>query len=486
MTPVLFESFSDEHAKVLSDVFADAQWREAMASGAVETARDCLISPPATRNVFKLPAEQLTRINGQAVQDMIAAGETDPERLLAALGTWPESWPEHVPVVLSFLGLNLSLQCDMQPRCLYCNQRPCEERMSLQDWKQVVRSVAPTEGEGAYIFITGGEPLLLGEDLWGAEGLVRAATESGAACNVNTNGLALTPCAALGLVSAGLSRIHVSLDTHVPQTQDIIYCKEGRWAQVVRGLLNLQIAKALLGVEHPVIHINCVLNRLTAWEFPGFLSFLLGMKPLVDEGISRDLDMHLIPVGGQANRHLRLGAREYEHFFTKVWAAADAVFQEYQVARGLAEDQRGPLHEKVPFLSPYHRARQEGSLSEWAGRAAQGLPGALAMTRRCYVGPTQSFILPDGSQHWCGGHATSRPDPIGDVLKTSVPDNIRQHVGDMALLPGEHCRSCAGATLAINQAVEVTLRQTIAQWLAGEEPAADAETDADADEYAFE
>lgn len=481
-----FGSFSDEHAATLEAVFNGPDWRGTVAVGAVTAARDALITPPATRNVFKLPAEQLVRMNGERVRGMIAAGETDEEGLLAALGSWPERWPADVPVILSFLGLNLDFGCDMQPRCMYCNQRPTERRMRLEDWKAVVRSVTSAEGEGPYIFITGGEPLLLGESLWGADGLVRYATGLGAGCNVNTNALALTPRAALGLVSAGLSRAHISLDTHVPERQDVICRRQGRWAQVARGIHNLQIAKELLGVEHPVIHVNCVLNRRTAWDFPGFLAFLLHMKPLVAEGVSRDFDLHLIPVGGERNRHLRLGADEYERFFTEVWPAADMVWGEYQAIRGIPEDKRGPLHKKLPFLSPYHRAQQRGSLSDWARQAAAGTPAALAVTERCYVGPTQAFVLPDGAQYWCGGHATSRPEPVGNVLEDTVLENTQRGLAEMALLPASQCRSCPGATQAINQAVETSLRETIAQWLKGEDTEEAGEQADAADEYAFE
>ena len=65
----------------------------------------------------------------------------DEERLLAELGAWPSEWPEELPVRLSFLGVNLSFLCDMQPRCLYCNQRPVEQRLAPDDWKRVLREL---------------------------------------------------------------------------------------------------------------------------------------------------------------------------------------------------------------------------------------------------------------------------------------------------------------------------------------------------------
>lgn len=460
-----FPQFAEDHAEVLRAVFGAPDWRAVCEDGTVEVARGELRTPPAVANVFALPVEQLKAINGARVQGMIAQGERDEERLLEVLGTWPEQWPEDLPVRLSFLGLTLTFDCDMAPRCVYCNQRPVEQRLGLGEWKRVLESVGCTNGEGPYVYLTGGEPLALGEDLWGAEGLIRAAGEAGAACNLNTNALALTPRVALALVSSGLGRIHISLDTDREEVGDAIYQRPGRWRMALRGLHNLQIAKAVLASEHPLIHVNCVLTRLNAWGFADLIRFLLSMKPLRAEGLCPDLDFHLIPVGGEQNRGLRLSAEEYERFFATVWPDASAVWEAYQAERGVPEGDRKALHESLPYASPYHRVRQGGDLAEWSRRAAEGEPGALAMCRRCYVAPTQGFILPDGAQYWCGGHAVSRPEGVGSVLEASVQGNIRRSIGQVRSLPGAQCRNCPGATQAINQTVEARLRAAIQEWL---------------------
>lgn len=460
-----FTCYAEDHARRLTALLQTEEWERAVQSGAVQAAESQLLTPPKMANVFALPVEQLKALNEGAVRQRIAAGERHEERLLQALGAWPAEWPKGFPVRLSFVGLCLTLRCDMTPRCLYCNQRPVAEEMPLSDWCGLIRTLAPAEGDGPYLYLTGGEPLLLGEGLWGEEGLLRTAHAAGAACNLNTNALTLTARAALGLVSAGLGRVHVSLDTQVPEVQDRICARRGRWEQIMRGIYNLQIAKALLGAAHPVIHINCVLTRLNAETFPEFLHFLLSLKPRIPEGLSSDFDLHLIPVGGEQNADLRLTAEGYVRFFTETWARADAVWQEYLVERGVPEDQRKPLHEKIPFLSPFHRVEQRGDLREWSEAAAHGRPAALAMTQRCYVAPTQGFVLPDGSQYWCGGHATSRPTPVGNVREAEFRDNLQRAIGQTACLPGPYCHTCPGATQAINRSVENALRQTLREWL---------------------
>lgn len=120
----LFREFQSSFARSLRRRLQTRAWQEVLSAGEVERARRRLLTPPPTENVFALPVEQLVALNGGTVRRMIAAGERDEERLLAALGTWPDHWPDEVPVRLSFLGLNLGFACDMEPRCVYCNQQP--------------------------------------------------------------------------------------------------------------------------------------------------------------------------------------------------------------------------------------------------------------------------------------------------------------------------------------------------------------------------
>ena len=53
-------------------------------------------------------------------------------------------------------------------------------RHVVEDWKRLIAQAALPDGKGPYVYITGGEPLLLGEELWGRDGLIRAAAAAGA------------------------------------------------------------------------------------------------------------------------------------------------------------------------------------------------------------------------------------------------------------------------------------------------------------------
>ncbi|MFN4179291.1 MAG: radical SAM protein, partial [Armatimonadota bacterium] len=364
--------------------------------------------------------------------------------------------------------LVLTLDCSFDPvRCLYCNQAWLPKMMRLDDWKVIVTEVA--KPVPPYIYLTGGEPLLFGEQLYGDDGLVAFATRLGCAVNINTNAELISPKVALNLVKSGLARIHISLDSADPQVQAQIFRSRERVDKVLQGIFNLQIARELLGVRHPQIHINCVLTNLNLFQFPSFLRFLLEMRETPpNDPFSGDFAFHLIPVGGVENANLRPSSEQWRKFYTETWAEAEKVWQEYQESVGVPANERKSLTEWAPFANPFLRVSHRGGLDEYCEQAAKGIYWSTALTKRCYVAPTQAFILPDGSQHWCGAHAIRRPIPLGDVRDGGVRANIRRNVSRLRQLPNEFCVNCAGATCAINQSVERILSEQIKSLIHGQ------------------
>jgi len=365
----------------------------------------------------------------------------------------------------------LTLDCPFVPRCLYCNQSHLETRMTMAGWRRVVDEAA--EPVPPYVYLTGGEPLLLGEDVWGDDGLVAYAVGRGCAVNINTNASLITPRVAVQLVKTGLARLHISVDSVDRGTQAALFRGLRRVDTVWRGIHNVLIARELLGADHPQIHVNCVVNRLNLFQFPDLLRRILetGPVPQGDDPTSdpafRDFGFHLIPVGGPTNAPIRPSAEEWSRFYMETWDQAEQVWQEHQRGIGVPEDKRVCLADHVPYANPYLRVQHGVSLEAYCERAAGGSYWQGALTERCYVAPGQAFVMPDGSQHWCGAHAIRRPEPIGNVLDASLRSNIRaaaQRVGD---LPVEVCASCAGATCAMNQSIERSLREHAAGLLGG-------------------
>jgi len=315
---------------------------------------------------------------------------------------------------------------------------------------------------------------MLGTEVWGDDGLVAFATKLGSAVNINTNAVLITPHIALQLVKVGLSKLHISVDTTDAQVQGELFQGQHRVDALWNGLFNVQIAREVLGADHPQIHINCVLTARNLFQFPALLRFLLEIRrvpsagsegKITDDPLFHDFDFHLIPVGGSENAFLRPTAEEWKRFYTETWAEAEQVWKDYQAAVGVPEDARKPLAGHVPFASPFLRADHRMSLDEYCERAAQGEYWQGALMERCYVAPTQAFVLPDGSQHWCGAHAIRRPPPLGNVQGSTLRDNIRASLGRLAEYPNAFCTGCAGATCVINQAAERNLRNQVAEWL---------------------
>jgi MoaA/NifB/PqqE/SkfB family radical SAM enzyme len=392
--------------------------------------------------------------------------------LVDALGNWQTALvgADRFPIV--FLGLAPTLDCSFLPRCLYCNQTWLPRRLTLDDWKDVLKESA--EPVRPYVYITGGEPLTMGAELWGDAGLVAFAAELGCPVNINTNAVLITPHVALQLAKLGLAKLHVSLDSIDPQVQGQLFQGRERLDAVLNGICNVQIAREALGVDHPQIHVNCVLTARNLFRFPDLLRFLLEMRPvrssgfegkITDDPVFRGFAFHLIPVGGSENAFLRPTAEEWKRFYTETWEEAERVWQDHQAAVDVPEEDRRSLVARFPFANPYRRAEQGMSLEEYCEQAARGNYWEGALTDRCYVGPSQAFVLPDGSQHWCGAHAIRRPPPLGNVQGATLWQNIRANLGRWAEYPNEFCAGCAGATCAINQAARRNLKKQVAEWV---------------------
>jgi sulfatase maturation enzyme AslB (radical SAM superfamily) len=461
--------YTAKHRRELEDLLAGPEWQEALRSGLVEEVRAARLAPGRTRNFIDTVVNQLLAHNRARVSARIRAGERDEETLLDGLAQWPEGLAGCAPQ-LSFLGLNLTTSCNLATRCLYCNQPRLPATMTLADWRRLLAEVTESGAErGPYIYITGGEPLLLGEMVWGDEGLVRYATARGAAVNINTNALGLSAVVALRLIKAGLFRLHISLDTADEELQNQLY--DGPYFQdILRGIYNLQLAREVVGVDYPVIHTNCVLTNRNLDTFPQLFAFLLSKhSQTADKShpFFNDLFPHIIPVGGESNAALRPSADEFRRFYGEVWAQVAQLWEEHQARVGVPVEKRGALFGY--FANPSLRVQHQGGLEAYVHAAAAGRYGELALARHCYVAPTQAAFTPDGEQFYCGSHAVRRIQPIGNGHERSVGASIAAGLAALRQLPQpEACYGCALATLYTNQAVEAKLRETVSAMLAGD------------------
>jgi MoaA/NifB/PqqE/SkfB family radical SAM enzyme len=458
-----FVDYSPEHRQRLRQLSLTTEWQELLARG--DALRRWIADvrvPPEPPGQQAKANEYLRERNGARVKALIEEGIRDEAVLSEALGDWEAALAGDDPFPVVFLGFVLTLDCSFLPRCVYCNQLWVPRRLKLEDWKAVISEVA--EPVPPYVYLTGGEPLILGAEVWGDQGIVAHAARLGCAVNINTNAALIKPHVALQMVKAGVAKLHISIDTAEKSVQDALFGNPERTNTVLTGLLNIQIAREVLGAGHPRVHINCVLTARNLFEFPELLRFLLEMRPALPSGFD-DFAIHLIPVGGSENALLRPTADEWKRFYTETWEKAERIWDDYQESVGVPSDDRKPLTWTFPFLSPYHRAEHGISLDEYCKRAAEGEYWQGALTDRCYVAPTQAYVLPDGSQHWCGAHAIRRPEPVGSMLEAGIRENIRNNIKKLADRPNHDCTGCAGATCVINQAAERNLKTQVREWL---------------------
>ncbi len=469
-----FTHYQQPQRERLQDLVRAPEWQAILARHhALRQWKADIRVPPAAPGQQVTANQYLAERNFQRVKKLLSEGVTDENRLVEGLGNWRAALAgdERFPIV--FLGLVVTLDCFFLPRCLYCNQTWLPRRLTLDDWKALLREAA--EPTPPYVYLPGGEPLQLGAEIWGDNGLVASAADLGSAVNINTNAVLITPQVALQLVKVGLAKLHISLDSIDPKVQGQLFQGRERLDAVLNGIYNVQIAREVLGANHPQVHVNCVLTARNLFQFPDLLRFLLEIRQIRssrfegrigEDPVFRDFAFHLIPVGGRENALLRPTAEEWKRFYSETWAEAEQVWQDYQTAVGVPEDERNSLERYCPFASPFLRADHKMGLDEYCERAAQGNYWQGALVDRCYVAPTQAFVLPDGSQHWCGAHAIRHPPPLGNVQGSTLRENIRANISRWAEYPNDYCTGCAGATCVINQTAQRNLRKQVSEWIA--------------------
>ena len=468
-----FTHYQQLHRERLQILVQKPEWQAILSrDNALKQWRSEVITPPPIPAQQAKANEYLRERNSKRVKKLLREGVTDEKLLMDAVGDWETALAGDDLFPIVFLGLVVTLDCIFLPRCLYCNQTWLPRRLTIDDWKALLTEAS--EPVPPYVYITGGDPIPMGAEVWGDDGLVSFATKLGSPVNINTNAAVITPQVALQLVKVGLARLHISLDSIDPEVQGQLFQGHDRLESVLSGIYNVQIAREILGVNHPQIHINCVLTARNMFQFPDLLRFLLDIRQVRSSGFEgniqndptfRDFAFHLIPVGGSENTFLLPTAAEWKRFYTETWMEAEQVWQDYQTALGIPGDERKPLEWHFPFASPYLRAEHDMSLNEYCELAAQGSYWQGALLDRCYVAPTQAFILPDGSQHWCGAHAIRRPPPLGNVQGSTLRANIRANIKRWAEYPNDYCTGCAGATCVINQAAERNLKKQVAEWI---------------------
>ncbi|MEM3602666.1 MAG: radical SAM protein [Candidatus Bathyarchaeia archaeon] len=162
------------------------------------------------------------------------------------------------------LRMDMAITFRCQNNCIHCYAGGPHETYELgtEQWKEIVDRL---EEIGVFILtFTGGEPTLR-EDL---PELLFYAQKRGMVTGLITNGRALKDMAYVeNLEKAGLDFVQITLESHKPETHDLITATEGSWNETVAGIKNALKSQIY-------VTTNTTLNKHNAYDFLETIDFL--------------------------------------------------------------------------------------------------------------------------------------------------------------------------------------------------------------------
>lgn len=141
------------------------------------------------------------------------------------------------PLSLSFpVGLQFELTAKCNMRCKHCYNMSAPERVSdmkLENWLAVVNDIV-THGGIFQCILSGGEPFLLGEDIFK---IMDPLDNDGTGFVIITNGFLVTPELVKSLKKYKYYWVQVSIDSLFPKEHDLFRGKEGAWERAVEAAM---------------------------------------------------------------------------------------------------------------------------------------------------------------------------------------------------------------------------------------------------------
>jgi len=378
------------------------------------------------------------------------------------------SWERHFEKGFphfTFLGLRITTNCNLAKRCKYCDQEEVRNKLGMQDWKNIIdEATEKGKRKGINISISGGEPLLFGDFLYGDNGLIKYASKRGGIVNVNTNFHLLTPQVATSLIKSGLNALHVSLDAPNEAIHDELE-NVGTFRRVWESIYLMRKAKHVTNSEHPTLFINTVATKRNIGHFDKLLESLLVRGKFSEDDFENslyELAPQLVLLGGEENVKLRPNEKDWNSFMKETWPNACEVWEKFQDKYKIPKEKRISLSERSFFANPFTRVRHDQNINDVIKNFTKGDYGATSLCDECYASPTQAYVLANGDVYQCGSLADTNSKPIGNILETSsIREIVKQGFDSQYKSLGRnnpHCMGCYGSTLKINQDIEKILK----------------------------
>lgn len=423
-----------------------------------------VISPSA--DVVK----QLITRNREKVIDEIKQGNRNVTKLLEVISEISLDGVAERVMDFTFIGVRITTDCNLygRDRCKYCDQKHYKGKLDISVLKEIIESISyKGRRKGINVSLSGGEPLLLFEDLFGRGELIKCFSENGFVVNMNSNLHLITPQNVLPIINSGLASIHTSFDSSVEYIHDKLVCN-GAMNRAIEGIKSIQAIKRIFGVWYPVLHINVVATKENLLLYDKLLEFLLQYRmpqkviglgtPYTNPG-RMDLSPHLIPLGGERNKDLMPSSDDWNAFEKDILPRCRDIWNNYLIENGIKLTRKNSF-DVVHYYSNPLKFNSVDKVNEKKD------------FKSCYIAPSQIYIVNNGDCYACGCHADIKDAPIlGNIFVNSVDEIIKRNIHFLTreLPHPKYCIKCAKNTRKLNMMVENRLIANIQSWIEQEE-----------------
>jgi len=415
---------------------------------------------------------QLMKLNLERVKKGVHNGEIPKEKIFSELTKWEGVYDLGDEPKKTFLGFRITTDCNLKKRCAYCDQPRLKNLMNYPLWKSIVDEETESGNRrGIFVGISGGEPLMDGELLYGDNGLIRYSVDRGAIVNINSNAHFITPPVAVSLIKCGLATMHVSLDSSEEEIHEALEGK-GTFRRALEGIYSVQLAKAIFETEYPIVYVNTVATKDNLLHFDRLVQFLFQRKFLIENNYSgvekrkypdlRNSIPRLLPLGGEKNEGLRPGKEEWKQFITEILPRAENEWKKALDKNEIPERYRVPLADVCFFTNPF-KQRGKRTIENILEEFSEGEYSAGRVSEKCYAAPTQAYIAADGNVYPCGPMCdTGKAPPMGNILAEPLRGIIQKNLSYLESQIGEknpNCDKCCGSAMQINYQVEKRIKE---------------------------
>lgn len=157
--------------------------------------------------------------------------------------------PLYKPFRVTFL---VTFNCNL--KCRNCHAwKYGREAMGVAEGKDYITKLMEWIKHPFYLSFSGGEPLLLGQDLFN---MIKFASMNGVLTNITSNGTLINNSVKQSLVDSRLYSLNISLDSLNPDVHDSIRGKKGTYKKVMKGVSLMKSSNVKLNISTTIMEEN--------------------------------------------------------------------------------------------------------------------------------------------------------------------------------------------------------------------------------------